>query len=65
MEDIYFVLSVRHSCKPSAAATKFNAKNFGRGILVSPRTFVVLQQKDRPLHEYVCSLNYFGYFGAI
>jgi len=49
--------------KSFADAKKFNVKNVGRGILVAPRTF--LQQKDRRVHEYVCSLNYFGYFGAI
>jgi len=55
---------VRHSCKSSADAMKFIAKNLDRGILVAPRTFA-LQQKDRRVHEYVCSLNYFGYFEAI
>jgi len=64
LEDL-FRSFVRHSCRSSVDAIKFKAKNLGRGIFVAPRTFIDLQQKDRRVHEYVCSLNYFGYFGAI
>lgn len=43
---------------------KFNAKVRRSRRSCCAALSQLLQQKDWRAHEYVCSLNYFGYFGG-